>query len=332
MDDVYLLNSPFTFQSMEKHAAYCAMMRLGLKVPPTVLVPYKNPMDYAATRTPPPRYNKPFDLERSPGARLPAVHEAVRRRRLGGCVTHRRRGRVARGLRRERRAVHAPAAGGRPFDVFARSLSIGAETMVMRFQPERRCTCATRSTTASSPPRPGRGGDDLPAGQRVLQMGVQLLRALVADAGVPDRLRQRLPRRGAHRLHYYFPWAMGALVKWTVFALVTGRRPRLDPETDRLLRDRRRGEALPAEAGRYRVLADAYFDVDRYRSSATAASPAHPDQDRPRLGRQGLTWTSCWSTRCGPPTRRHSTISSSRTCAAWWPCRVADESARLRGA
>src|SRR4051812_160287 len=44
MDDVYLLNSPFTFQSMEKHAAYCAMMRLGLKVPETVLVPYKNPL------------------------------------------------------------------------------------------------------------------------------------------------------------------------------------------------------------------------------------------------------------------------------------------------
>ena len=47
MDDVYLLNSPFTFQSMEKHAAYCAMMRLGLKVPRTVLVPYKNPLDNA---------------------------------------------------------------------------------------------------------------------------------------------------------------------------------------------------------------------------------------------------------------------------------------------
>ena len=47
MDDVYLLNSPFTFQSMEKHAAYCAMIRLGLKVPRTVLVPYKNPPDNA---------------------------------------------------------------------------------------------------------------------------------------------------------------------------------------------------------------------------------------------------------------------------------------------
>ena len=35
MDDVYLLNSPFTFQSMEKHSAYCALIRLGMKVPET---------------------------------------------------------------------------------------------------------------------------------------------------------------------------------------------------------------------------------------------------------------------------------------------------------
>ncbi|GAC1442621.1 MAG: hypothetical protein NVS3B26_01470 [Mycobacteriales bacterium] len=27
IDDVYLLNNPFTFQSMDKHAAYCAMIR-----------------------------------------------------------------------------------------------------------------------------------------------------------------------------------------------------------------------------------------------------------------------------------------------------------------
>src|SRR4029453_10776385 len=65
MDDVYLLNSPFTFQSMEKHAAYCAMIRLGLKVPETVLVPYKNPLDnsrYAYTAA---RYNKEFDHDKT---------------------------------------------------------------------------------------------------------------------------------------------------------------------------------------------------------------------------------------------------------------------------
>jgi hypothetical protein len=59
MDDVYLLNSPFTFQSMEKHAAYCAMLRLGLKVPETVLVPYKNPVEHAKYAYTAERYNQP---------------------------------------------------------------------------------------------------------------------------------------------------------------------------------------------------------------------------------------------------------------------------------
>src|SRR5689334_12133858 len=63
MDDVYLLNSPFTFQSMEKHAAYCAMMRLGLKVPDTVLVPYKNPPEHAKYAYTATQYNRPFDLD-----------------------------------------------------------------------------------------------------------------------------------------------------------------------------------------------------------------------------------------------------------------------------
>ena len=62
MDDVYLLNSPFTFQSMEKHAAYCAMIRCGLKVPRTVLVPFKRPPDNARWAYTAARYNRPFDL------------------------------------------------------------------------------------------------------------------------------------------------------------------------------------------------------------------------------------------------------------------------------
>ena len=83
MDDVYLLNNPFTFQAMEKHSAYCAMMRLGLKIPETWLVPYKNPPDNERFAYTAARYNQPFDLAGDRGAgRLPAVHEAVRRRRL----------------------------------------------------------------------------------------------------------------------------------------------------------------------------------------------------------------------------------------------------------
>ena len=62
MDDVYLLNNPFTFQSMEKHSAYCAMMRLGLKVPDTWLIPHKQPPRNERLPTTAARYNRAFDL------------------------------------------------------------------------------------------------------------------------------------------------------------------------------------------------------------------------------------------------------------------------------
>src|SRR5215510_13347228 len=63
MNDTYLLNSPFTFQSMEKHSAYCALMRLGLKVPQTWLVPYKTPVDNVRWAYTSAKYNQPFNLK-----------------------------------------------------------------------------------------------------------------------------------------------------------------------------------------------------------------------------------------------------------------------------
>src|SRR3954467_15064947 len=137
MDGVYLLNSPFTFQAMEKHAAYCAMMRLGLKVPPTVLVPYKNPIDHAKYAYTAERYNRPFDLD--------AVAEQVgyplfMKPYDGGAWRGVSRIRDADELHRaydesDEMLMHLQASV-EGYDVFARSLSIGAETMVMKFDPD----------------------------------------------------------------------------------------------------------------------------------------------------------------------------------------------------
>ena len=63
MDDVYLLNNPFTFQAMEKHSAYCALMRLGIRVPDTWLIPHKVPPANERFEPTAERYNAPFDLE-----------------------------------------------------------------------------------------------------------------------------------------------------------------------------------------------------------------------------------------------------------------------------
>ncbi|MGB5212004.1 MAG: hypothetical protein WBN31_11130 [Gammaproteobacteria bacterium] len=42
MDDLYVFNNPWSIQSMEKHTSYAAMMRLGLPVPDTWLLPPKS--------------------------------------------------------------------------------------------------------------------------------------------------------------------------------------------------------------------------------------------------------------------------------------------------
>jgi hypothetical protein len=79
-------------------------------------------------------------------------------------------------------------------------------------------------------------------------------------------------------LHYYFPWAIKALAKWTVFCTATGRRPRYDLDTrnyfdiaDRT--DLDYGEKLAA----YRRLADDYFEVERY-ADFCASRLAHLDE------------------------------------------------------
>ena len=79
-------------------------------------------------------------------------------------------------------------------------------------------------------------------------------------------------------LHYYFPWAMKALLRWCVFCMVTGRRQRLDLDTQRYFEIGDREDLTYAEklAG-YRALADEYFEVERYRDFCDSRL-AHVDE------------------------------------------------------
>jgi hypothetical protein len=64
MNDLYVFNNPWSVQSNEKHTTYCAMMQLGMRIPPTWMIPPKeyepNP-DLKPTLT---RYAKLFDVSK----------------------------------------------------------------------------------------------------------------------------------------------------------------------------------------------------------------------------------------------------------------------------
>jgi hypothetical protein len=266
--DVYLLNSPFTFQSMEKHAAYCAMMRLGLKVPDTVLIPYKNPPDHAKYAYTASKYNQQFDLE-AIAAEL--GYPMFMKPYDGGAWVGVSQIRNTEELHQAyddsgQRLMHLQKAVD-GYDVFARSLSIGAETMVMHFNPDE--------------PMHGRYSVDhnflsAEAGQEAISIG-RLVNAFFrwefnscetlvkGNELYPIDYANACPDVALTSLHYYFPWAMKSLVKWSVFCTATDRKPRYDLDTRRYFDiadrdDLSYGEKLAA----YRKLADDYFEVDRY--------------------------------------------------------------------
>ena len=281
MDDVYLLNSPFTFQSMEKHAAYCAMMRLGLKVPETVLVPFKNPLDnsrYAYTSA---RYNQPFDLDATAAS---VGYPLYMKPYDGGAWVGVTRIRDADELHAAydasgERLMHLQAAVS-DYDVFARSLSIGPETMVMKFRPE--LPMHERYAVDHSFLDAAVGDEVLTISRLVnafFRWEFNSCESLVRGTDVhPIDYANACPDVAVTSLHYYFPWAMAALLRWTVYCVVTGRRPRLDTDTSRYFEIADRQDLSYEEklAG-YRRIADEYFDTERY-NAFCAEHLAHVDE------------------------------------------------------
>jgi D-ala D-ala ligase C-terminus len=281
MDDVYLLNSPFTFQSMEKHAAYCAMMRLGLKVPETVLVPYKNPPEHIKYASTAARYNQPFDLD---GIADQLGYPLFMKPYDGGAWVGVTRIRNAAELHRAydesgQRLMHLQQSV-EGYDVFARSLSIGAETMVMRFDPDQ--PMHARYSVSHDFLDAELGEEAVTIGRLVnafFRWEFNSCETLVRGREVyPIDYANACPDVAITSLHYYFPWAMKALVKWSVFCTATGRPTRYDLDTRSYFAIADREDlGYEEKLAAYRGLADAYFDVERY-ADFCASRLAHLDE------------------------------------------------------
>jgi len=288
MDNVYLLNSPFTFQAMEKHAAYCAMMRLGMKVPETVLVPYKNPPGHDKYAYTAQRYNRPFDLDAIAGQiGYPLYMKPYDGGGWRGVSRIRNPAELHRAYNESGEMLMHLQASVESYDVFARALSIGAETMVMRFDPG--APMHERYRVEHSFLTPEAGAEVVSISKIInafFRWEFNSCEVLVRDGEVyPIDYANACPDVAVTSLHYYFPWAMQALVKWVVFCLVTGRRQRIDLDTQSYFDIGDRDDLGYREklAG-YRRLADAYFSADAYREFCAARLPD--------IGQRVLDWVS----------------------------------------
>jgi hypothetical protein len=268
MDEVYLLNNPFTFQAMEKHSAYCAMIRLGLKVPETWLIPtkvgpederyapmserYRPPfqLDEVAKRVGYPLFMKPFDGGGWVGVtRIKDADDLHRSYEESGT-----------------RLMHLQASI-EDYDVFTRTLSIGPQAMVMRFDPGRPYYGRYLPDRGFAPPQ-------LEWELETVSLLVNAFfrwefnscEVIVKDGqAYPIDYANASPDLALRSLNYFFPWAIKALVAWCVFCCLTKRRMRINQATRDFFEIGDRDDlSYEEKLQRYRALADAYFRTEEF--------------------------------------------------------------------
>ena len=237
LDDLYVLNNPFTLQAMQKHTSYAAMMRLGVPVPRTFLLP---PKDYP--RTDPleadldvtlERYAQMFDLDAigdeigyplfmkpydggawvgvskiDDGTQLQAAYDSS-----GTRIMH------------LQKAID-------PFDLFVRCLAVGPQVNVMRYDPD-----------ASLHERYVVDFDfvDGAEWQQLVDLTLTINSFFGWDFNSCEALRQggvfhpidfanANPDSQVTSLHFHLPWLVKALLRWSLFCAATKRPMRHDLE------------------------------------------------------------------------------------------------------
>lgn len=271
LNGVYLLNNPFTFQSMEKHTAYCAMLRLGLNIPETWLLPPKNPPEnplYTAKyqRTASryhdmfnlpdiadeigyPLFMKPFDgggwrgVSRvdDAGALMHAYDES------GSMIMHLQKGIV-------------------DYDVFVRSLGIGPQVISLNYDPGK--PMHERYQIQHDVLDAERGAEarkitkiinaffrwDFNSCEAILKNGVL----------APMDFANACPDVAVTSLHYYFPWAMKALFAWTVYCAVARRKMHITMDINPYFEIADSNMRYEDKLDAYERLADAHFNTSEF--------------------------------------------------------------------
>jgi hypothetical protein len=257
------------------------MMRLGLKVPETWLLPHKLPPDNPRYVPMAERYNPDFDLDEVAGQ---VGYPLFMKPFDGGMWVGVTRVAGPEELRTAyddsgERMMHLQASV-EDYDVFTRSLSIGPQTRVMRYDPAAHGHYRYDVDLAILPPELTR---EVAVISRLVnaffRWEFNSCETIVKDGHAhPIDYANASPDIALVSLHYHFPWAIKSLLAWCAFCVATGRSMRLNQRTREYFEIGDDPELSYADKlDRYAALADAYFQADRFEDFRGTALP-HLDE------------------------------------------------------
>ncbi len=267
LDDLYVLNNPWTLQSMEKQTTYCAMMRLGLPVPRTWMVPPKAYNEHADLRPTLERYARLFDLgdigddlgyplfiKPYDGGAWVGVNKIDDEQQLKAAYEE-----------SGKKLMHLQAAVS-DFDLFVRCLGVGPQVNVIPYDP-------------AAPLHARYKVDDGFASdaehELLRQMTLTINTFFGWDFNSCEALRKggvfhpidfanACPDSQVTSLHYHFPWLINAQLRWAIFCAATGRRMRQNVDWQPYYEVARRGLPLEEALAEYGKIADRVLETERF--------------------------------------------------------------------
>jgi len=280
LDDLYVLNNPWTVQSMEKQTSYCAMMRLGLPVPRTWMIPPKQYAPHADLEATLARYAKLFDV----GAIGEEIGFPLFMKPYDGGAW--------RGVSRIENADQLRAAYEKSgtnvmhlqqavegYDLFARCIGVGPQVHAVRYDPgaplHERYQVAFHFASAEEL---SLLRDMTLTINSFFGWDFNSCEALRRD-GVfyPIDFANACPDSQVTSLHYHFPWLVRANIRWAVFCAVTGRRMRANVDWEPFLEIAAQGLGWRERLAAYAAIAEERFETERFQAFC-AEHLAHLDE------------------------------------------------------
>ena len=227
MDGLYVLNNPWAIQSMEKHTSYAAMMKLGLPIPETWMVPPKEQGDHEDTDTMLRRYGRHFDLgEVGESLGYPLYLKPYD----GGAWVGVSRIENADELRARyeesgRRVMHLQRAV-EPFDLFVRAIGVGPQSTMVRYNPAAPLHARYEvDFFFLNGEEWSLMNDTLMTINGFFGWEFNSCEALRKDGEFfPIDFANACPDFQVTSLHYYFPEMVKSMLRWTLFCAATRRK------------------------------------------------------------------------------------------------------------
>jgi hypothetical protein len=267
MNDLYVFNNPWSIQANEKHTSYAAMMRLGMPVPETWMIP---PKSYEPTPDLKPtlnQYAKLFDLKQVCNEiGFPAFMKPYDG---GGWRAVTRVGdheQAAAAYDESGRSVMHMQASVEGYDRFVRCIGFGPQTHCVLYDPSAplhdRYTMETDFMSAAEH-------------EHLRKVTLTINAFFGWEFNSCESLRKNgiwhpidfanpCPDSQVTSLHFHFPWLVSAYLRWTIFCAATQRKMRKTLNWDPFYAVSELELPYEEKLQRYGHIADTYFETERF--------------------------------------------------------------------